>query len=138
VNEPDAFLDTSVLIRHIMGDDANHSPRATAFLRVVAAGERAVRISDTVVFEAAFVLGRVYKMRRDDIRDALLPIIDLPGIVLPGKRIFARVFELFLERSSLSFADCYHLALTERLELGTIVAFDQAMGRVPGIVREEP
>jgi predicted nucleic-acid-binding protein len=105
---------------------------------LIESGARAVRVSETVVFEAAFVLGKYYQMPREIIRDSLVPIIELPGIVLPGKRIFSRVFELFLERASLSFADCYHLALTESLNLNRIVAFDQAMGRIPGIVREEP
>jgi predicted nucleic acid-binding protein len=138
VNEPDAFLDTSVLLRHILNDHSDHSPRATALIVLIESGERVVRISETVVFETAFVLGKTFRMPRELIRDALFPIIELPGIVLPGKRIFTRVFELFLQRPSLSFADCYHLALTESLNLNKIVTFDQAMGRVPGIVREEP
>jgi predicted nucleic acid-binding protein len=138
VNDPHAFLDTSVLLRHVLNDHADHSTRATAFIRRVESGERIVRISETIVFETVFVLGKTFQIPREAIRDALVPIIELPGIILPGKRIFTRVFELYIQRTGLSFADCYHLTLTENLGLNRIVAFDKGLGKVPGIIREEP
>jgi predicted nucleic acid-binding protein len=138
VNQPDAFLDTSVLLRHILNDHGDHSPRATALIREIERGHRTVQLSDTVVFESAFVLGRQYGMPRSLIQGALKPIINLPCIVLPGKSIYQRVFELFTLRASLSFADCYHLALTESLNLNRIIAFDRDLGTIPGVIREEP
>lgn len=77
-------------------------------------------------------------MPRAEIRDALLPILDLPGIVLPGKRIYHEIFDLYVREPALSFADCYHLILARRLKLGTILSFDQKLGRLPGVERIEP
>jgi hypothetical protein len=37
-----------------------------------------------VIFETVFTLQRVY--RQAAIGDALLPLLELPGIMLPGKR----------------------------------------------------
>ncbi len=117
---------------------SRRSARATALITEVEQGERAVRLSDTVVFEAVFTLQKTYGVPRSDIRDALQPIIDLTGIVLPGKRMFNGVFDLYVREAGLSFADCYHATLAKPLQLSKILSFDRKIGRVPGIPRIEP
>jgi hypothetical protein len=53
------------------------------------------RISyDTVIFEAAFALEKTYRVPRPVIRAGLQPILELPGVVLPGKRLYVAVFDL--------------------------------------------
>jgi predicted nucleic acid-binding protein len=74
---------------------------------------------------------------RADIRDALQPILALPGIVLPGKRTFDEVFDLSVGEAGLSFAGCYHLTLAKRLRMGTILSFDRILGRVSATTRAE-
>lgn len=138
MSEPDAFLDTNVLLRQVLQDHPDHSPRATALIVAIEQGQRAVRIADTVVFEAAFTLEKTYRAPRSDIRDALQPILDLPGVMLPGKRIFREVFTLYVTEPGLSFADCYHAVLTKQVGLATIISFDQKLGRVAGLTRSEP
>lgn len=71
------------------------------------------------------------------IRDALVPLIELPGIVLPGKQRFRKVFSHYVEHD-ISFADACHAALMERLKLDEIVSFDGDFDRMPGIKRVEP
>lgn len=88
-----------------------------------------MRTSDPVIFEAAFTLQSFYKASREQIRDALLPLIDLPGIELPNKRVFRRVFALFVE-TSLSFADCYSAALMEQDGETVIYSFDRGYDRL--------
>ena len=136
--EPDAFLDTNIPLRHVLQDHPDHSPRATALIDAIEQGKRAVRLADTVVFEAVFTLEKTYRVPRTEIRDALQPILDLPGVVLPGKRVFREVFDLYAREPALSFADCYHLILTKQLGLSQILSFDQKLGRMPGITRTEP
>ena len=46
--------------------------------------------------------------------------MQLPGIVLPGKRRFGQVFDLYVDLN-VSFADAYHAALMQRLKLEEIV-----------------
>jgi predicted nucleic acid-binding protein len=138
VIEPNEFLDTNVLLRHFLDDHPDHSPRATALIGSIEQGQRAVRISDTVIFETVFLLHKRYGVPRHIVRDLLREFLHLPGVALPGKRMMDEVFDLFVDQPGLSFADSYHLILTRQLGIGTIIAFDQAMGRVPGIVRVEP
>ncbi|HEY7036917.1 MAG TPA: PIN domain-containing protein [Thermomicrobiales bacterium] len=135
---PLPFLDTNILLRHITGDEPNHSPRATAFLRRIEQGDVTVRTADTVVFETVYALQRVYRMPRQGIRDAVLPLLALPGIKLPGKASYRYAFDLYANQPGLSFGDCFHLALMKRLRLSDMLTFDRKIGRVPGITRVEP
>jgi predicted nucleic acid-binding protein len=66
----------------------------------------------------------------------VLPLIELPGIVLPGKRRLREVFDLYVDLN-VSFVDAYHAALMKRLGLGEIVSFDRGIDRIPGIRRTE-
>lgn len=131
------FLDTNVLLRHLLQDDPEQSPLATAYLGRLERGEVRVRTSDVVVFETVFTLQRRQGQPRRAIRDELLPLLDLPGIVLPGKRRFRRVFDLYV-RLDLAFADAYHAVQMERLGIDQVVTFDQEIDRVPGLRRVSP
>jgi predicted nucleic acid-binding protein len=135
---PPPFLDANIILRHVLSDDPNHSPRAQAYFRRIARREISVRTTDTVIFEAVFTLERTYKVSRHDIQEALTAILALPGVVLPGKRRYRRVFDLYVTFPGLSFADCFYISLMERLGLREIVSFDQGFDRVPGIIRQEP
>lgn len=134
---PEPFLDTNIFLRHLLGDDPEQSPRATAYLERVERGELRVRTADTVIFEVVFTLQRHFHHSKQSIRDALLPLLGLPGIVIPGKRRLAKVFDLYVN-SGLSFADAYHAAVMEQLKLTDIVTFDRGFDKLPGIRRIEP
>jgi uncharacterized protein len=131
------FLDTNLFLRHLRQDHADHSPRATAFFTKIEQGETQVRTTDLVIFEAVFTLQRTYKQPKDAIRDALLPLIELPGIVLPGKRRYRRVFDLYV-RHNVSFADAFHAVLVSQLKLPEVISFDEDFDRIPGIKRAQP
>ena len=131
------FLDTNVLLRHLTADHAQYSPRATAYLETVERGEQQVRLADTVVFEAVFTLQRSYQVPKAEIRHALLPLLELPGVVLPGKRQWRRVFELYVDLN-LSFGDAYHATMMERLGISEVVSFDREFDRIPTLTRVEP
>ena len=131
------FLDTNILLRHLRQDHPDYSPRATALLERVEREELKVRAADTVVFETVYTLHGYYKQPKAAIRDALLPLLDLPGIVLPRKRRFRQVFSYYVDLN-ISFADAYHAVLMEELQLTTILSFDRDFDRVAGITRVEP
>jgi predicted nucleic acid-binding protein len=128
------FLDTNILLRHLRQDHPEHSPRATAFLKRIEQGAVKVRTSDTVIFETVFTLERSYHQEKAAIRDTLLPLLELPGIVLPAKRRYRKVFTLYLEKN-ISFADAYHAVLMEQLNLTEIVTFDTDFDKIKGISR---
>jgi predicted nucleic acid-binding protein len=131
------FLDTNVFLRHLLGDHPAQSPRATAYVRAIEQGQRRARISDIVVFEVVFTLERGYRRSKAEIQSAVLPLLELPGIVLPRKRKFREVFRLYVEQN-ISFADAYHVVMMQKLNLSEIVSFDRDFGRISDIKRVEP
>lgn len=134
---PHPFLDTNILLRHLLQDEPVQSPRCTAYLQRIERGELQVRTADTVIFETVFTLQRSYHQSKADIAALLLPIIELPGIVLPNKRRFRAVFAYDVGLN-ISFADAYHAVLMRSLHLTEVVTFDREFNRVPGITRQEP
>lgn len=132
------LLDTNPILRHVLSDHADHSPRAHALFARIEAGEERLVLTDTVIFEAAFTLERFYKVPRATIRTVLLDVLQLPGLVLAGKQSYRQVFDLWVAQTRLSFADCYHAVLVQRRKLSAIVTFDRDFDRVPGLTRLEP
>ena len=133
----ESFLDTNILLRHLLGDHPDQSPRATELLRRIERGELRARIADFVVLETVFTLERTYKRSKADIAAALAPLIGLPGILLVGKRNFQVAFDLYT-RLRLPFADAYYAALMQRRGIQEIISFDKDFDRIPGITRREP
>lgn len=134
---PLPLLDTNIVLRHLLGDHPDHSPRATAYIARIERGELRVRAAETVVFEAVFVLERTLRQPKAAIRDAVVELLKLPGIVLPGKRRLRRAFALYVD-TNIPFVDAYHAALMADLGLTDIVSFDRDYDRLPGLHRVEP
>ncbi len=88
-------------------------------------------------FSVRWIASGQYRVSKAEIRDNLLPLLELPGIVLPGKRRLRKAFELYTDLN-LPFADAYHVALMEQLGLNSILSFDREFDRVPGVKRQEP
>jgi len=100
-------------------------------------GEIEVHTSETVVVEVVFTLEWSYRQPKQAISDALLPLLEMRGINLPGKRRYRRAFALYVE-SNLPFADAYHSAVMESLGIDEVISFDKHFDRIPGIMRIEP
>jgi len=71
------------------------------------------------------------------IRDILLPLISLPGLKLPHKRMYARVFELYTSLP-IDYVDAYHAALMENRGEPEVYSYDTDFDRIAGITRLEP
>lgn len=128
------FLDTIVLLRHLIHDDPKQSTKATDFLHRIEQGEIQARISELVIFETVFTLERSYRQVKARIREILLPLISMRGIIIPKKQRWKRVFNLYVDLN-LPFADAYHVVLMEELKLTKIATFDTDFDRVHGIKR---
>ena len=132
-----AFLDANVLIRHFTADSADQSPRATAFLADLETGELSVHVPEFVVFETIFTLERSYRQPKARIRENVMAILELTSVLTPGKRLFRRALDVYVEYN-VSFGDAYHVALMEQRGVTEIISFDRDFDRVPGITRIEP
>ena len=94
----------------------------------------------TVLFEAAFVLERVYRMDRLSIAESFLEVLESPGLYLfnDERDYVDQTLALYMAIPQLSFADCYHATLSLARCGGEIYTYDQDFDRVPNLTRLEP
>jgi predicted nucleic-acid-binding protein len=128
------FLDANVLLRHLLQDDPEQSPQATAFLDRVEADETRVRMSVIAVFEVVYALQGLYELPKATVREVVLPLLELPGIVLPGKGRIVQAFDLYVERD-LPFATAYQIVEMAHADVHEIVSFDPTFDTSEGVRR---
>ena len=133
------FLDTNILLRHLVPDDEEKALVCRALLLRLERGEETVVTSDLVIFETVFVLQsrRQYGLPRERICQLLEPLVNLRGLRLPRKSLYTRAFDLY-RNSSVSFADAYNAAFMEARGVTEIYSYDTDFDLLAGITRVEP
>ncbi len=133
-----AVIDTNVILRHLLNDHAEHSPRAAALFLDVRRGEQSVYCPDTAIFEAIHILHGRAGAPRDRTAASLNGLIALPSFRMDHKDAIKDALAFWQDHPALDYADCYHLALTRALGMTEIYTFDRKMDRFPGVARVEP
>jgi predicted nucleic acid-binding protein len=128
-----AFVDASVLARHLAGGRAEESRRATAFL----AGADALVLTDVVVAELVFVLESVYRAPRPQVRAAVRSLLGFAPIVVRDAELLLRALEVY-DDHRLGFPEAYLVACAERSGVGAVASFDRSLDRAPTVHREAP
>ena len=133
------FLDTNIILRHLLNDHPVQSPASTSLIQAVERGKANVWTTDLAVAEAVFVLSdpRQYNLSRADIADLLLPVIELPGVELPGKERYRRVFALYTT-SRIDYIDAFHAAQVEQRDPPELFSYDRHFDRIASVRRFEP
>ncbi len=134
----DGFLDSNILVYHLTHIPESYGVRCTALLLELAEGRIAASCSSTVILEAAFVMEKRFSVPRAEIAPKLRDIVKIEAIQFDHREAILAALEFWVNQGPLSFADCYHLALTKSIGLDTIFTFDRKMNRYPGVARVEP
>jgi predicted nucleic acid-binding protein len=136
---PLRFLDTNIFLRHLTNDDPDKGQACLNLIRSIEQGKVVAWTSELVIAELVFVLSnkKTYGLSRERVRDVLLPLINLPGLKIPHKRLYGRVFELYTSRP-IDYVDAYHAALMEGRGELELYSYDTDFDQLPGIRRFEP
>ena len=134
---PPRFLDTTILLRYLTGDDPKKAAGALALLHRIEEGEERVATSPLVIFETVFTLQKAYRIPRSQIRAALSDLISLRGVELPNKPVYLQALDLYTEKN-ISFADAYNAAYIHAHHLNEIYSFDTDFDKIDDIIRVEP
>lgn len=130
-------LDINIFLRHLAQDQSDMALRATSYFEQIERGEFIAETNLPVIFETVFTLERFYKRPKADVRNALLPLLALPGIRLANKRRIRRTLDLYVTYN-LSCTDAYQAALVLEGRQTAVVSFDRNYDRIPGAPRVEP
>jgi predicted nucleic acid-binding protein len=133
------FVDTNIILRHLLNDDPAQSPASFALIQSIEQGAILAWTSHLVIAEVVFVLAnkKIFGLSRDEIRDRLLPIINLPNLKIAQKRLFTRIFSLYT-CLPIDYIDCYHAALLESLQDVDLYSYDAHFDLIEGLRRIEP
>ena len=98
-------LDTNVLVRYIMQDDAKQSPKATKIMEALDSVENSGYVTLLAIVELAWVLGISYKLTRTQVAQALDSLIRAKQLKIESAEQVIRALRVFKEGKS-DFADC--------------------------------
>jgi predicted nucleic-acid-binding protein len=95
-------IDTNIVVRFLVGDDSNQSPKARA---LVESGDLFVPV--TVMLEAEWVLRSVYGHEGPRVAAALRAFAGLPGVSVEAPERLAAALDR--TEAGMDFADALHL-----------------------------
>lgn len=122
-------LDTNILARYLLNDDAKQSKAATALL----AEDEDYTVSATVILELVWVL-RANGCTRAEINKGLRLLLGLPNF--KPKEFEALCYAIRWHEQGMDFADALHLALSS--EDDVFCTFDKTVGKLAGKVGAAP
>ncbi len=129
-------VDANVLLRFVLRDHLDHSPRAAALLERVEAGEERVYLPDVVVSDTVWTLVSFYGWPRERTRDFLTALLQQPGVHMRQKGQVMRALSLFAELN-VDYSDALIASELADGEMA-IYSFDRDFDRLPDVERIEP
>ena len=115
-------VDTNILVRAVLDDHPDESKIAKSFLKKAVNGKK-LFISSYAILEMVWVL-KVKKRSRQEICEALLDLLDSPGIVIGQREVVVSALEKY-SRGRADFGDYLILSEGEIFDAPRIVSFDQ-------------
>ena len=128
-------VDTNVLVRYLVGDDAEQANAARTLLERLTP-ERPGFICREVAIEVVWVLGRAYGFTRAQIADVLVELIATDSIVVEAADDTARAAYDY-RQGGVGFADLMILSAAEREGAAPLYTFDRQLARMDGAVLVE-
>ncbi|MBU4175084.1 MAG: PIN domain-containing protein [Actinobacteria bacterium] len=131
------FLETDAILRYLTRDDEKKAAAVLTLLRKVESGRERVVTSPMVIFEVVFTLQSYYKVPKSELREKVLTILDLRGLSLEHKDVFAAALECYCDLN-LPFADAFNACYMKSSGLNEIYTYDEDYERIDGIKRVAP
>jgi len=124
-------LDTNVLVRFLVQDDAEQSALAAEFLRENCTTDNPGWINRIVLCELAWVLERAYGCSREEIRNTLVALCRSGELAVEDPSCVWRAIEAYGSGKA-DFADALMVETNLRSECEETVTFDREAARLRG------
>ena len=133
---PRVLLDTNVILRYVLRDHAELSPRAVALFQEAEAKRCVLVVNDVALAEAVWVLTSFYKRERAAVAEVLAGVLRLPGVRAPQAGALLDALGRF-GGGNADFFDGY-LAATAAARGWRVASFDEDVLRFPDVQAWEP
>lgn len=125
-------LDTNVIVRYLVRDDAGHAEAARALLDGLTPGDPGF-ICREVVIEVVWVLERSYRFTRSRIAEALMDLTASNSLVVESSDDVAAAAYRYRQGGA-GFSDLMILAAAKRAGAAPLHTVDRRLARLPGAV----
>jgi predicted nucleic-acid-binding protein len=127
-------LDTSVLVRLLVEDDAEQTAGARALVQRAGDAGEPLFVSELVACELVWVLESAYGFRREEIAGALAGLLDARQLLFRDRDALRRSLESFGDGGG-DFSDYVGRELALQAGCESVATFDRALLREAGFVR---
>ena len=121
------YLDTNVILRFLLGDHPELSPKAKSIFKMAEENEICLLIEPVILAECCYVLGgKLYADKfpsKQVIAETLTKLLFLTGVNSTDQMLLTEVLEVYGE-FEIDFADAY-LAVIARKQSDLIATFDR-------------
>lgn len=126
-----AALDTNVLVRYLIQDDARQGYQAKRLVCAALTRGESLFIPITVLLELEWVLRSNFEFPKDQIVFALSSLLAAKELVFESEASVEVALELFRQNKA-DFADCIHVALAHAAGQTPLWTFDKAAAKLEG------
>lgn len=123
-----SVVDTNVILRWLLKDNAELSPKAIAFWETIAAGRGEAILIEAVLVECVFVLSKLYSAPRPLVVAKLLDVVLLSGVIAEHRSAWVEALRLY-EQQAISFPDALVLAHAAARKAG-VISFDEKLNKI--------
>lgn len=124
-------LDTNVLVRYLVEDDAAQLTAAKQLISRCVADGSTLFVPVTVVLELEWVLRSNFEFGKDDVLLTLSRLLSAAELTFESERVLEVALQLF-RKASADFADCLHVALSIQAGEQPLWTFDKGAAKVSG------
>lgn len=124
-------LDTNVLVRYVVEDDAKQLAAARRLIRRCINEGRALYVPVTVTLELEWVLRATLEYTKDEVMEVLSSLFSAAELAFESERGLEVALQLYREGSA-DFADCLHVALAAQAGELPLWTFDRRAAKVGG------
>ena len=119
-----AFVDTSVILRILLADDDLKRKAAEKLLKEAKGKGISLHLLPVAVIEVVFVLDKVYKLERKNIREMVTALLNTPDLFIEMENVLRRAIEAYAEKN-IKFPDAVMAFWGIERGLTTVFTFDE-------------
>jgi predicted nucleic-acid-binding protein len=126
-----AALDTNVLVRFLVKDDAKQYALAERLIRSALRAGQSLFVPVTVFLELEWALRSNFGFTKSEVIGALSNLLSAPELSIESESAM-EIATVLYQSSRADFSDCVHAALAHRAAETPLWTFDQAAAKIDG------
>ena len=130
-------LDTNVLVRWLLADDAEQAQRIQEVFRAAASRRAVLFVPSTVMLELEWVLRSRYRFDKASVLQAFNALLETQELEFQAEDALERALHAYRQGAA-DFADCLHAGLCAAAGRAPMLTFDEKAARLAEIELIEP